>query len=790
MGMGLFHPLSRLGLGVAVWVLLFTALSASAVPAISGRLIQAGFGRGGNPWCRDGAWCPVVVALRLDGGTAFEGRLQVEQFDRDGDVVIGTKDLSLALPGREQIFWVYVPSNQQSTPIPFRVRLIESASGNAVKMRNESGRFRDVLASTLPQIVDQGLLVLDLSAGRIPSLISDYAATNSQGILRWPVTVASVDPQHLPDLAMGLEAVDAIVWDHPDTSRLFASQVAALLDWVATGGTLVLGGAGITQQQQLARLDELLPIDIQGTATTDTLRLEKNILGGLEHLMFRPPVTIVSASARKGATVMVHDQDSDIVVWGRYGRGRVVSVGLSLRELVTSVKSSDFRQNRNRLPKLWACILGESPTRNVQEDQRYLILDQRDIFDDIRDKVNFQGVGGAFLLVAVLFVVAYLLVSTVGVWLYLRHRSFLQYSWFAFAVCAAVMSVLSVGIVQFLRGARFHLRQLSVVDMYAPDNDEQAWRTQAHTFFGLKSPTHSELDLKLVRAESGQAVVGENAWLRPLMPEARESMPPHFAPQRYGLLADRSMLKNVPIRATLKKFQAYWEGEHTGMLTARIMLTHDRRIDTNSRIQNDLGVDLRNCFLMHTNQLDISEPGMTSGRARNINVLPLGDIRAGESLPEPGATVGFYHRIDNRKDPRVEELDISGHYLHRWQQTWGAHLMNTSASPAPMVKNLVLTGVQKSLLLASTYSELSLTQRGNYGNSVPQRSHVRRLDSSRMISRDLVLFVGFGDLKDSVRLGMRKHDRTDEASYRPLAAGERTVMYRMLIPISRDVGGE
>ena len=79
-----------------------------------------------------------------------------------------------------------------------------------------------------------------------------------------------------------LRPVDVVVIGDAPLSQLTEDQARALKLWVASGGMLVVTGAADIAGLRAARLDALLPVEVQGATTASSLAPLSAIYGGFE----------------------------------------------------------------------------------------------------------------------------------------------------------------------------------------------------------------------------------------------------------------------------------------------------------------------------------------------------------------------------------------------------------------------------------------------------------------------------------------------------------------------------
>ena len=204
-----------------VIVAILTAASGAASPAplpaeISGRIRRVGLFEGATPLVRSGNWSFVEVELRCRDSKPFEGRIQLEQPDRDGDIDVFVQDVALAPDGKWRPYELYFIPNLASGGDRARVQLFNHEDGRLVKMKADIGEEVSELVSPpysdLPDGAEQ-LLILDLSFPRkLPhAALLDTRRVGAASNALNPRTVRSLAPQALPKRWLGLEPVDAII---------------------------------------------------------------------------------------------------------------------------------------------------------------------------------------------------------------------------------------------------------------------------------------------------------------------------------------------------------------------------------------------------------------------------------------------------------------------------------------------------------------------------------------------------------------------------------------------------
>jgi hypothetical protein len=136
--------------------------------------------------------------------------------------------------------------------------------------------------------------------------------------------VTGLTPDDLPERVEAWGALDRIVWQDVDASRLTEPQVAALRGWVAAGGRLVIAGGTIGPRALAAFPDVLLPY--RPVVTTD---MPVDDLAGLLGSVPDGPETVPAlAGELLGGRALATSGTSVVAAERDYGAGTVTIVGI------------------------------------------------------------------------------------------------------------------------------------------------------------------------------------------------------------------------------------------------------------------------------------------------------------------------------------------------------------------------------------------------------------------------------------------------------------------------------
>ncbi|QDV89565.1 hypothetical protein RAS2_06350 [Phycisphaerae bacterium RAS2] len=777
-----------------------TAPAPTATDQIEGRIHRVGLFAGGMPLVRSGNWSFIEVALRFRGDRPFEGELRVSQSDRDGDIATSVTPVALA-PGAEwrsyQVY--YVPNEVSGALGPPTVRLY-GADGRRASLVDETGNIVTELTS-LPVLdfpADE-FLVLDLSSPRRLAHVAWLDAKRRQQ-LNWLNArhARALPPRELPSRWQGLDAVDAIVWNDADPTGLSPQQIAALVDWVREGGRLLLTGGRNWQALASSPLADALPVTLIGveerTEALEFLDIVENeeYASRLTRRYARNPITRCRMEPRPGSIPVPPRCPNPPIVYRRFhGRGVVTFVGASLQELlpVPTRMRNMLGEEEPDLDETEDAFLNTACERVVA--RRLLALPfvyedkdtgisarmfgRLDLYSVLRQTISFESVGATFVIVAIVFGLAYWFVATIGSHNYLKRRGWSHLSWSAFAVVSVVSSVVGMMMVWGLRGVTTRLWQTSVVDASAGSAEGHAV-----SLFGVRTPDHARLDLHL---PTGDASSGESRGgsLR-VVPESdsiQGTSSKFAAPEAYRARLGGEWLEDVPIRATLKEFTGSWHGPIGGLLDGKLVshrnVGSDRaqipfEFGEGSFLRNGLPVALESCYLFETDEL-------VAGEGRNVlaRCFPLGDLDAGQELSAVQLRDRLYMLADPEKpgDPpaRRPRLPLLSDQLLRW----GAALIPMSSNPnEPRVP---LADSEYNSVLLLSFSDL--VRADSNGRSAVRRTHGRSLDCSRLLTPTTALLIGYSKEPGPAVL---------EVNRVALKPNKARTIYRFVIPVERPWG--
>lgn len=793
-------------LTIAVIAMAALALAGTSVLAIDGRIVQIGYRMSGTlsevtdensgmQKYREGTWVPILVELfNEEAAPLFEGKLRIMQRDRDGDLAVTEE--RVAVRGLRR-YWLYTVATPQRGDALFSVQLVDN-DGNAVRIRDshtgkESDRLVPSRTDPPVRVGAEDMVVLDISDRQVSQLYrmtskGAAAVEDREPSLSRPLVVARGSAKDLPAHWCGLDLVDAIVWDGPDPAALpdGVHQMRALIEWVYRGGVLVLGVGRTWQTVQKSALAPLLPGPLAASQDVQALPEMSEFLRGTaandadaKAGRLKNGITIcpIDRSALRAETRVLYPGDRSgnrIMVCRRtVGRGQIVYVGAELRDLYSQGGNPD--ELTTRLLSLRREAKDEKPRPGGGDVE---------LFSRLSRLIGFEIKAGLYFLFAVVFVVSYILATTLGAWQWLKTRGWSKHSWTVFAGLAIGASLLSLAAVRLIRGIGYEAEELNVVDLRANEYRGQGkYEAMVTSFYGLKTGSHERLDVIL---PPDWVNIDEEAdtscTLRALPPEPDSNEDFFAASDSYQIVPTRARLLGVPFRATLKQFEGTWRGEIGGGITASLSCTKDEfnhwRIDANSWIKNELGVDLYRCMLLQAE----SDPDQRPIRRWGVNIRAIqignppdkGFLRQQETLTRLDVMA---YGPAGRRDFSKTLADLQKGYAEKF----GVRLEPGYRGDEEPTKVTADLG-EAALMLLTTFQEFKPASEPQWGGGRSlARTYLTGLDLSDLLTKDVMLLVGFSDAPGPARLCYRPAGT--QRKFRPIRPGTSLTMYRVLIPI-------
>jgi hypothetical protein len=295
-----------------------------------------------------------------------------------------------------------------------------------------------------------------------------------------------------------------------------------------------------------------------------------------------------------------------------------------------------------------------------------------DVAYGLRNAVELGSKTAWLVTLAIVFFIAYWLVSGPGLFAYLVGKRRTELSWFMFGASALVATALTVLLVKLVLRGPPELKHFSVVRA-APDAP-----AVINSRIGLYIPRDGYQDLELTGTAPNSVTTicafAEHPGM--LTPGGRERQGPEYAVPVVDAAQNEPAKLRVPYSSTLKKLQATWVGDIKGTVEGSAELVDTGWIS--GQITNGTGKRLRNVYVA------FSYPGEAGTAGDWLLYLP--DWEDGVTLDlnrefnragEEGRPTPFVGRGSAPGQGRKLRGKIDQQWAEYWQEPLRAKMMET-----------------------------------------------------------------------------------------------------------------
>ena len=335
-------------------------------------------------------------------------------------------------------------------------------------------------------------------------------------------------------------------------------------------------------------------------------------------------------------------------------------------------------------------------------------------------------------------------------------------------------SLLGVGMVWTLRGLSTRVWQTATID-----GQSGLAYAEGTCLIGIRTPDHTRLNLRLPAGDPNHSDgrAGLPIWPMPETSRLEVGDSRYVSPESYRSSRSGDELRQVPVRATLKEFQAHWHGLLAGTLEAKLValrVPDDPAIryefGPGSYIRNHLGVNLHDCYIFET----LDEVATSAAR---VGCFRLGELPAsGPGSELDGAAIA--RRLFYESSPtgggarRITKWPWLEDHIRVWiNELPGAGWMGDDQ--AVRTQRLTADQEYRPLLLLSVYN---LIAHDRLENRWVRRSHGRTLDVSHWLTSRSAVLIGWTDEPPPV---------TVEVDGELIQPSKARTIYRFVIPVER-----
>lgn len=440
-------------------IALVPGLVAFAPPPQSAYDISLAVSAGYNGFYRQGQWLPVRVTVS-NAGDDLNGYVRVRSSRLAGfEETTYRTPLDLPQGARKQVF-LYLSLENLEQEIQIEV----VNQDNAVVERATASLTRAASSDILVAVITGSAIgAVDLT-GKTPG-VGNAFQTN------WRI-------EDIPPLSDALTGLDVIMFHDVDTGSLRAEQIAALHQWVLSGGHLIVAG-GDSWQRTTAGLADLLPVTLDQTVTIDSMAplaayLRQDVRA------FDERMTATTSTPHPSAETLVSAGRVPIIVRGNLGSGTVDF--LAVDPNAEPLRSSSITQH------LWYTLFasrGQTPSWTGDFTNWSIAREATLTLFNTVLPTFFQLCGFLVLYIVLIGPVNYLVLNQ------LNRR---EWAWVTIPALILVFGIMAYRVGFNLRGNTPTVNRLSVVHVW--DDSEEA---RVNTLIGIQSPRRKEYDIAVER---------------------------------------------------------------------------------------------------------------------------------------------------------------------------------------------------------------------------------------------------------------------------------------------------
>ena len=802
--------------------------AAQGSSSAGGTVVQIGFEGAFQPT----GWVPMKVRVSPPGGESGQYLIRVHQRDLDGDYVIYQRTITLTGGMPNQEFWTYFK------PQPVRAMGARDASAARENLRVvlcEAGGRELVqlsLGVRLDPLYSSGgngrgnRLVLSVSEAGGAFFGYEEYRDRVVGLTENIISVG-VTPAELPDLKIGYDGVDAVIWQDADPAGLEAGggeRLDALRQWVRGGGKLIVTAR--SEWQSLEPFSDLLPVTPTGAVELPNLvPLQTMVLQGLASgsttngaalgLAWRealaptrgsagevqPTVRYILSEAKVDALVestFSYEQEAEL---GGKISGEAPFIARrpegfgSVSFVAVDFSNPTLRGQPSRPTPGWSLIwdkvlgLGDQPILDPRNDVKdeHEARESRDLGYALLPGSRLAGRSVALVTVALVFFIAYWLIAGPGLYFYLVAKRRTPMSWFFFGAAAVAATFVTLGVVRLILRGPPDLRHLSIARQgpVAPQ--------VVHSEMGLYIPEDGSQRVMIDAGAIGTAPTITAFGIDPEQHEAadRRSNPITYTvnldpPERTRDMEGAAAVVSIPYRSTLKKLEADWIGNVERGISGEPRLIATAGLCT-GRLTNNTGKNLvnvhvafRHMFRRPTGTLDeiyvVFLPRWLNGES----IEGLDGLIAPANPEQPRMKLVARSSSGNQAPPSERER-VYGRLSSDWAPYWHSFLRSSPLSVgASAIVDDWPEAVRRTPAMLSFFSLLPPMRRETSGGPDPTRllrRGARELDLSAAVMAGNMVIIAEAD---EAPLPLRMNVNGDEV----MGAGR--IIYQVVLPLDRS----
>lgn len=498
---------------------------------------------------KGGRYIPVYITIANGQDRPAEGVLKIKSMESDGDIYHYDYDVTLK-SGEKRKGRYYIPIGTDAD------RLF-------VELEDKAGAILAEKQVSLNVSQD----VPELFVGILSDNPEDLEYLDGVGIHYSTLRTRSfmLDPKEFPDEAVGLNLLDVIVVNNFKLRELSEQQTSAVMDWVHSGGVLILG-TGKRVGDTLGRFAPELLDDSYGSAVMRRLDLGEGFsLDRPEDGMFE--IACVDISLH-GGNIILSSGGFALLTAASKEQGLIGVAGFDLSDI-----QRFCQEHPSYVDHFFTSLLGET---RINRLANVVYSGNSDQFWSVQSLINTGNVEKLpNLLAYAAVVILYLLIMGPGMYIFLKNRSLQIFYRQGVAVLAVVFAVII-----YLMGMFTRFR--STFYTYAAIQDVTADYVTDTTYVNIRNPYNRPYQVELdpsysvlpITRRSISASVGEAKFTgkesyQIAIERGEERLTirgqdiPAFSPRYFKLERKQENTDNIGIAGNVDYFEGSISGEVT-----------------------------------------------------------------------------------------------------------------------------------------------------------------------------------------------------------------------------------
>ncbi len=498
---------------------------------------------------KGGRYIPVYITIANGQDLPAEGVLKIKSMESDGDIYHYDYDVTLK-SGEKRKGRYYIPIGTDAD------RLF-------VELEDKAGAILAEQQVSLNVSQD----VPELFVGILSDNPEELEYLDGVGIHYSTLRTRSfmLDPKEFPDEAVGLNLLDVIVVNNFKLRELSEQQTSAVMDWVHSGGVLILG-TGKRVGDTLGRFAPELLDDSYGSAVMRRLDLGEGFpLDRPEDGMLEMACVDISLH---GGNIILSSGGFALLTAASKEQGLIGVAGFDLSDI-----QRFCQEHPSYVDHFFTSLLGET---RINRLANVVYSGNSDQFWSVQSLINTGNVEKLpNLLAYAAVVILYLLIMGPGMYIFLKNRSLQIFYRQGVAVLAVVFAVII-----YLMGMFTRFR--STFYTYAAIQDVTADYVTDTTYVNIRNPYNRPYQVELdpsysvlpITRRSISASVGEAKFTgkesyQIAIERGEERLTirgqdiPAFSPRYFKLERKQDNTDNIGIAGNVDYFEGSISGEVT-----------------------------------------------------------------------------------------------------------------------------------------------------------------------------------------------------------------------------------